>query len=229
MSRVGSSADEQQQLRADLVGDRVVDRLAEEDDPLAQQPVVDRVVERHAGARAPHLEDRAAAGGRSDSRQRTFLRRLCVRDRLDTNEADGAAKSRSGAAFAQGVTATRVGDRSSPVVVASAVAASVGDRVGRQRRQVDRVARRVGDRRRARARSASALLRRTSATSVGRLPRLHDLVGELLRRHAVARGLADEVLGQLGVADLHLGRRRRSRRGRTGRAPTSRRSRAARR
>ena len=46
MSRVASSADEQQQLRADLVGDRVVDRLAEEDDPLAQQPVVDRVVER---------------------------------------------------------------------------------------------------------------------------------------------------------------------------------------
>ena len=35
---------QQQQLRADLVGDRVVDWLAEEDDALAQQPVVDGVV-----------------------------------------------------------------------------------------------------------------------------------------------------------------------------------------
>src|SRR4051812_19105160 len=36
---------EQQQLRADEVGDRVLDDAAEEDDALAQQPVVDALVE----------------------------------------------------------------------------------------------------------------------------------------------------------------------------------------
>ncbi|MEY9812088.1 hypothetical protein RKD21_002345 [Streptomyces albogriseolus] len=35
----------EQQLRGDLVRDVVVDRLAEEDDPLAEQPVVDLVAE----------------------------------------------------------------------------------------------------------------------------------------------------------------------------------------
>src|SRR5690606_5294766 len=40
--RVGGK---EQQLCGDLVGDVVVDRLAEEDDPLAQQPVVDLVAE----------------------------------------------------------------------------------------------------------------------------------------------------------------------------------------
>ena len=46
---------EQQQLCADLVGDRVVDHLPEEDDALAQQPVVHGVAERHAAVRAAHL------------------------------------------------------------------------------------------------------------------------------------------------------------------------------
>ena len=34
---------------------------------------------------------------------------------------------------------------------------------------------------------------------------LDDLVGELLRRHLIARRLPDEVLGELAVADLHVG------------------------
>ena len=44
---VGVLGGEQQQLRADRVGDLVLDLRAEEDDPLAQQPVVD------AGRRGP--------------------------------------------------------------------------------------------------------------------------------------------------------------------------------
>ena len=45
MSASGSSADEQQQLGADRVGVLVADLGAEEDDPLAQQALVDVVVE----------------------------------------------------------------------------------------------------------------------------------------------------------------------------------------
>src|SRR3954469_8757930 len=54
----------QPQLAADLVGDWVVDLTAEEDDALAQQPLVDRVVEVHAagarGARVRAREDQIA-------------------------------------------------------------------------------------------------------------------------------------------------------------------------
>ena len=43
MSLVGSSADEQQNLRAQPVGDVVVDLGAQEDDALGEQPLIDRV------------------------------------------------------------------------------------------------------------------------------------------------------------------------------------------
>src|SRR5882757_243580 len=51
---------QQEQLRGDLVGDVVVDRLAEEDDSLAEQSVVDLVAEA--------TEGRLAVGGRHRSR-----------------------------------------------------------------------------------------------------------------------------------------------------------------
>ena len=56
MSRFGVLCRQQQQLRADLVGDRVVDSLAEKDDSLSQQPVVHRVVEVHPAADTPHVD-----------------------------------------------------------------------------------------------------------------------------------------------------------------------------
>ena len=51
----------EKQLRGDLVGDVVVDRLAEEDDPLAEQSVVDLVAE-------ATTEGRLAGGGRHRNR-----------------------------------------------------------------------------------------------------------------------------------------------------------------
>ena len=68
---------EQQHLGADRVGHLVVDHRAEEDDPLAQQPLVDRVVEARAGA-ARARAARAARGG-----DRQSLARLTSACRVD--------------------------------------------------------------------------------------------------------------------------------------------------
>src|SRR5882757_5780066 len=80
---------QQEQLRGDLVGDVVVDRLAEEDDSLAEQSVVDLVAEA--------TEGRLAGGGRHRSRHVSTCSLSDGRHAVTGSSSGSGPRSRHGA------------------------------------------------------------------------------------------------------------------------------------